>query len=97
MAVFPSVTIAGGVIVILTANYGILANVAVLPGHTGMGMGRVLIDQAETICRSHARSELRLTTHGGPGRKPVTLCTPGLAQDWFGRQQGVDVESAEII
>ncbi|MGI9501776.1 MAG: GNAT family N-acetyltransferase [Geminicoccaceae bacterium] len=55
--------IIGGLIMVLRHEHAILANIAVDPSCTGMGVGRGLIDHAEAHCRALKKAELRLSTH----------------------------------
>ena len=48
---------------VLRHEHAILANIAVDPSCTGMGVGRGLIDHAEAHCRALKKVELRLSTH----------------------------------
>lgn len=56
-------SIVGGLILVLNDKHAILANIAVDPAFKGMGIGRGLINQAETHCRKLKKAELRLSTH----------------------------------
>lgn len=55
--------IAGGVVLELSGETAMLANLAVDPGHAGHGLGRRLITAAEERARQAGASALRLTTH----------------------------------
>jgi GNAT superfamily N-acetyltransferase len=55
--------IVGGVVIVKGADHVLLANIAVDPRHSGRGLGRALIDQAEQVCRELGLRVLRLTTH----------------------------------
>lgn len=55
--------IKGGLILILKADHAVLANVAVDPECSGMGIGRGLINHAEDECRRRGLMALRLSTH----------------------------------
>lgn len=55
--------IAGGVVLIPEDGFMMLANVAVHPQRTGMGLGRALIAHAEAEAKSQGFGELRLSTH----------------------------------
>ncbi len=55
--------VVGGLILILGQEYAILANIGVDPNCKGMGIGRGLIEHAETYCRRLKTAELRLNTH----------------------------------
>lgn len=56
-------TIVGGLVLIPKENHALLANVAVDPAASGLGLGRRLIMCAEDACRKRGLQELRLTTH----------------------------------
>ncbi len=55
--------IVGGVVLVLQANYAILANVAVTPFASGTGLGKALVEQAEYTCRELKIPNIRLSTH----------------------------------
>ncbi len=55
--------IVGGLILILKDDFALLANIAVDPACSGMGLGRGLIELAEAECRKLGMRELRLSTH----------------------------------
>ena len=55
--------IVGGLVLIPEADFMRLANVAVHPDHKGVGLGRALIDLAETEASDQGYREMRLTTH----------------------------------
>jgi GNAT superfamily N-acetyltransferase len=55
--------IIGGLILIPREDHAILANVAVEPSSTGMGLGRAFIDLAVGEVRNLGLTTLRLTTH----------------------------------
>lgn len=55
--------IAGGLVLVTQEDYAQLANIAVDPQRTGLGLGRALIDKAEVTCRELGLPELRLATH----------------------------------
>lgn len=55
--------IVGGLVLILHEGYGTLANVAVDPSATGLGIARALIDQAELEARKLKLGRLVLNTH----------------------------------
>ena len=57
--------IVGGVVIVLKDDYAVLANVAVHPKMAGAGLGRALIERAETESHRHGKTALRLTTHVG--------------------------------
>ncbi len=56
-------SVIGGLILIPHDGYAVLANVAVDPASSGLGVGRGLIECAEAACRSLGLQELRLSTH----------------------------------
>jgi len=56
-------SIVGGLILILHSGYAVLANVAVDPASSGLGIGGGLIEHAECTCRRMGLRELRLSTH----------------------------------
>lgn len=56
-------TVVGGLILIPHDAFAVLANVAVSPKFSGLGVGRGLIECAEAECRKRSLRELRLTTH----------------------------------
>lgn len=55
--------IVGGIILIPKDDYLLLANVAVHPASSGLGLGRALMERAEAECLELGKSELRLSTH----------------------------------
>ncbi len=55
--------IVGGLVLVLGDESAVLANIAVDPACAGMGIGRGLIEQAETHCRQLKKKELVLSTH----------------------------------
>lgn len=55
--------IVGGVVLILMDSHGLIANVAVAPTAAGLGLGRGLIEHAESACRNLGLTEIRLSTH----------------------------------
>lgn len=55
--------VVGGLILIPHDGYAVLANIAVDPASSGLGVGRDLIDYAENACRTMELRELRLSTH----------------------------------
>lgn len=57
--------IVGGIVLIPKADHVEITNVAVAPGATGTGLGRVLMDLAETETRRLGLGTLRLTTYLG--------------------------------
>ena len=56
-------TIVGGLVLIPEQGFMRLANVAVHPDHRGAGLGRALMELAETESLDQGYRELRLTTH----------------------------------
>ncbi|MGH1481989.1 MAG: GNAT family N-acetyltransferase [Geminicoccales bacterium] len=56
-------SVVGGLILVLNDDVAMLANVAVDPDCSGMGIGRGLIEHAEAHCRRLKKAELRLSTH----------------------------------
>jgi len=55
--------ILGVIIVIPHDEYAIVANIAVHPDHSGLGLGRSLMNLAEAKCSGLGLNELRLVTH----------------------------------
>lgn len=55
--------IVGGIIMIPKDGYMFLANVAVHPSHAGIGLGRTLMERADSDCLKLGMRELRLNTH----------------------------------
>lgn len=55
--------IIGGLVIIPQPDFMLLANVAVHPEHAGGGLGRALLELAETESLDQGYRELRLTTH----------------------------------
>ncbi|MEM8950152.1 MAG: GNAT family N-acetyltransferase [Pseudomonadota bacterium] len=55
--------VVGGLVLILQDDHAILANIGVDPDCSGMGIGRGLIERAESRCRKLGKRELRLSTH----------------------------------
>ena len=58
-------TIVGGLVLVPSDGFLLLANVAVHPDHRGAGLGRRLLTLAETEARNRGYAELRLNTHEG--------------------------------
>jgi N-acetylglutamate synthase-like GNAT family acetyltransferase len=58
-------TIIGGLVIVPQPDFMLLANVAVHPRHAGAGLGRALLELAETESLDQGYRELRLTTHVG--------------------------------
>ncbi|MGI9510931.1 MAG: GNAT family N-acetyltransferase [Geminicoccaceae bacterium] len=56
-------SVVGGLILVVRDAYALLANIAVDPDCSGMGIGRGLVEQAEAQCRTLKKAELRLSTH----------------------------------
>lgn len=56
-------SIAGGLVLAMSDADAQLVNIAIDPKHTGLGLGRALIDQAEFECRVRGLRELKLATH----------------------------------
>ena len=55
--------IVGGMILIPRDGFMILENVAVHPKHTGIGLGKALLERAEADCSELGLHEIRLSTH----------------------------------
>jgi len=55
--------IAGGVILAFEDRYASLANIAVHPKYQGLGIGRQLMNFAESMATKKNYSEIRLATH----------------------------------
>lgn len=55
--------IVGGLVLIPQETYALIANVAVDPSATGLGLGRALMERAEQEARHLGVGELNLTTH----------------------------------
>ncbi len=55
--------IVGGLILVLGDDHAVLANLAVHPDAGSMGIGRGLIEHAESHCRKNGTTEFRLSTH----------------------------------
>lgn len=55
--------IVGGLILVPNEDFALLANVAVDPQCSGMGLGRALMELAEAESRGMGKRELRLSTH----------------------------------
>lgn len=56
-------SVAGGIVLVLQEDCLLVANVAVHPEWSGLGLGGALMAHAETECREFERGELRLSTH----------------------------------
>ena len=56
-------TIVGGIILIPKEHFLVLANVAVHPKSSGLGLGRTLIELADRVCLELGLNEIRLSTH----------------------------------
>lgn len=59
----PAGTVAALVVLLPKSDHLLLDNIAVDPRHQGQGLGRRLVDFAESEARRLARGELRLYTH----------------------------------
>jgi ribosomal protein S18 acetylase RimI-like enzyme len=57
--------IVGGLIMSFENNRALIANIAVNPECQGQGIGRALIEFAESEARDKVYSEIHLTTHAG--------------------------------
>lgn len=55
--------VVGGLILMYENSYITIANVAVRPDFQGKGLGRVLLDFAESKAKAKGYSEIRLATH----------------------------------
>ena len=55
--------IAALIVLIMKADHLLLHNIAVRPDRQGQGLGRCLIDFAETLALHHGLGQLRLYTH----------------------------------
>ena len=55
--------VAAGLVVIPENGFMMLANVAVHPRHTGIGLGRALVALAEREASEQGFREIRLSTH----------------------------------
>ena len=55
--------IVGGMVLVPHDDFLLLENIAVHPEHSGMGLGRALIDRAEKDCLNLGLHEIRLSTH----------------------------------
>ena len=55
--------IVGALVLYPRRDHMLLANVAVHPDHQGQGLGRALIDWAESTARAEGYHEMRLFTH----------------------------------
>ena len=55
--------VVGGLVLIRQPDHMVLANVAVAPAASGMGLGRAFLDLSEAQCRELGIGELRLSTH----------------------------------
>ena len=55
--------VVGGLILVAESNHMTIANIAVRPDFQGRGLGRRLMNLAETEARGVGFSELRLATH----------------------------------
>lgn len=55
--------IVGGIILAPQDDFVLLANIAVHPESSGMGLGRAMIELAEAECLALGLNELRLSTH----------------------------------
>ena len=56
-------TIVGGIVLIPKQDFLILANVAVHPKSSGLGLGRALIELADHVCLELGLNDIRLSTH----------------------------------
>lgn len=55
--------IVGGIVLVIRADHGVLANVAVDPDARGAGLGKALMDLVEAEARALGLAQLRLSTH----------------------------------
>ncbi|MCP5081618.1 MAG: GNAT family N-acetyltransferase [Alphaproteobacteria bacterium] len=55
--------VVGCLVLIAREDHAVLANVAVDPAATGLGLGRALLEQAEREVRTFGLGKLTLTTH----------------------------------
>ena len=55
--------IVGGMVLVPRDDFMILENVAVHPNHTGIGLGKALLERAEADCAELGLHEIRLSTH----------------------------------
>jgi len=55
--------IVGGLVLVIREDVALIANVAVHPDATGTGLGRALMQQAETEARKRGLPRMTLTTH----------------------------------
>jgi len=55
--------VVGGLVLVPSPGFMLLANVAVHPDHQGSGLGRALMALAETEASAQGYAELRLNTH----------------------------------
>ena len=58
-------SVVGGLVLILREEFALLANIAVDPSASGLGLGRGLIECAEAESRRLGLREMRLSTHVG--------------------------------
>ena len=55
--------IVGGLVLVIREDVALIANVAVHPAASGTGLGRALMQQAETEARERGLPRMTLTTH----------------------------------
>ena len=55
--------IVGGMVLVVHVTHLVLENIAVHPECSGMGVGKALLEQAETDCVQFGLAEIRLSTH----------------------------------
>ena len=55
--------IVGGLVLVPREDHAVLANVAVDPSAAGLGLGRALMEQAESESRKLGHNKLKLSTH----------------------------------
>jgi len=58
-------SVVGAIVLVLGQDFVQVANVAVMPGHTGSGLGRHLLSLADDLAREKGKPMLRLSTHEG--------------------------------
>ena len=86
--------VVGGLVLIPEEGFMRLANVAVHPDHKGVGLGRALINLAETEAFDQGYRELRLTTHVDMPENILLYAHLGWEK---GRQHGNKVSMKKMI
>ena len=80
----------GGVVVVVLGDDALLDNVAVAPRLRGRGVGRRLIDHAESVARRAGHGTIRLYTHGAMTENRALYPRLGYAETHRATEHGLD-------